>query len=181
MRKHKISAVFRSLAFLVGLAWLVGSAARGGLRSAALSAWRGTIGRGAASPGQPDARTQWSGPYYDVIGALAREPLTRETTVAVVLSERDRPSSGAPTRMYEAIYRLYPAKVDPYFPAAPGKYRSFWPGIPTRLAPRLAPPIPSLWRHDYVLWADPEAAGAPRSYELLGQSSEASLYRKRGS
>ena len=168
-------ALFRVFAIGLAAAWLAASAVGGGLRTAARQAHAGIRTMGQAPPGQPDARQQWSGPYFDALGALQAEPLSARTTVAVVLAPQDRPDSEAPpTRLYEAVYRLYPARPDFHFAEPGGDYTPFWFEGPTDQVPEARP----IWSHDYVLWAEIPPPPAPRGYEVLHDNAAARLYRR---
>ena len=165
----------RALAIGLALVWLVGSAARGGIRTGVLHAWTAARTRGRAPAGQPDARQQWSGPYFDALDALQQDPLTPETTVAVVLSEQDRPSyETAPTRLYETVYRLYPARPDFFFPAPTGEHTPLWSDAPADQTPSVAP----IWDHDCVLWADAPPPRPSRHHALIFRNPVARVYRR---
>ncbi len=165
----------RALAVALALVWLVGSAARGGLRAGALHAWTATQTRGRAPAGQPDARQQWSGPYFDALDALQEEPLAADTPVAVVLSEQDRPSyETPPTRLYEATYRLYPARPDFFFPAPAGGHTAHWAEAPADQTPSVVP----IWDHEYVLWADAPPPRPSPHHALTFRNPVARVYRR---
>ena len=164
----------RAFAVTIAAVWLVASAATGGLRAAAVHAWQGIQTRAQPAPGQPDARQQWVGPYYDALSALQQENLTPEATVAAVLSEADRPSyESPPTRLYETVYRLYPTRVNFFFAEGKSGYAPFWFDSP----PDQVPEAPSLWEHDYVIWAG-ERTPLPKRHELLIRNSAARVYRR---
>ncbi|UCC69861.1 MAG: glycosyltransferase family 2 protein [Armatimonadota bacterium] len=169
------SIALRALALALAAVWLVGSAARGELRASARHALAGFRTRAQAPPGQPDARRQWSGPYFDALTILQQEDLSPQTTVAVVLSEEDRPDrDGPPTRLYETVYRLYPTRPVFFFPDANGGYAPFWFDSPTDQVPAAKP----IWQHDYVLWADPAPPPAAWSHAAILHNSAARVYRR---
>lgn len=157
----------RGLAVTLGVAWLVISASQGGLCQswrAACHPWRRTC---------PDARQQWSGPYFDALDALA-PCLDRGQTVAVVLSPADHPEQPAPpVRMYETIYRLYPARPDFYFPEGGTDCGPWW--FPCRAGE--APQVGELWAHRVVLWADEKRAQLPDGRHPAWKNSVATIYR----
>jgi hypothetical protein len=165
----------RALAVGLALVWLVGSAARGGLRAGALHAWTATQTRGRAPAGQPDARHQWSGPNFDALDILQQEPLTAETTLAAALSDQDRPSyDSPPIRLYETVYRLYPVRPDFFFRAPTGEHTPLWSDSPPGQVPSVAP----IWDHDYVLWSDSPPPRTSRQHALIFRNSVARVYRR---
>lgn len=169
--------VLRAISLVGAMVWLVGSATRGGLRQAVFDAWTGVRTRGQAPPGQPDARSQWSGLYYNAVDALEHLPLARKSTVAVVLLPSDRVTEdSSPKRFYETVYRLYPTRVEFYFRSPGGGYHVSWFRSPRDQVPR----VPALWRHDYVVWADANLPPTPTRYQLIYGNSEARVYRREG-
>ena len=158
----------RAAAAIVGAAWLSLSLTHGGLRSslAGLRAPR----RG---PAQPDARRQWSGPYFDALDELAAR-MGGRGTLGVALTSADEPGWNAPpTRMYETIYRLYPVRPDFFLPAAKGEYAPFWFKCPRNQIPQ----APGLWEHDYVLWAAGGRASPPEGWRPVFSNSAAAIYQ----
>lgn len=166
----------RAVVIGLGAAWLVASAAHGGLRSAMTEAWTGIAAGNRDRERARDARRPLRGPYFEVLERLEQELGGREATVAVVLSGRDRPlyRRSSPKRTYEAIYRLYPAKVDLYLPVSEGGRDIFWFDCPAEDVP----PVPDLWRHDYVLWVVHEPAEPPPTYRLTAQNDAVRLYHR---
>lgn len=170
--------VWGVLLVVLGAAWLVASAARGGLRTAVSEAWIGVVRHAAAPPGAPDARNQWAGLYYNALDALAHQPLPPPTTIAVVLTPAHLPkfSGASAARMYETIYRLYPHRVDFYIRGETGAEQLFWFDSPPDHVPR----VPPLWQHEYVLVADARRGPAAGDYELVYGNAEARVYRRKG-
>jgi len=155
--------------------WFVASAIHGGLRQSVHDAVTGIEARGQAPPGQPDARTQWLGPYYQALDeVLKRRP--NRSAIAIVLraSDRDGSKAGPSPRLSESIYRLYPSKVDCYYRQGDDGYGIFW--FPSAPAP--PPASPPLWQHEYVLWADDIAPEPPPGYRPVFRNSEAALYER---
>jgi hypothetical protein len=177
MTSPKVQTAFRAATIAVVAAWSLLSIT-GSFRRAAAYAWEGVSRRGQAPPGKVDARAQWQGYYYNTLDALAREPLTRATTVAAVLTQPDftgRKGVASP-RTGETSYRLYPTKVDFYLLTASGSCEPYWFAAPSPSHP--FPRIPPLWQHDYVLWAGGYPLPTPAGYRLIYRSSEAALYRR---
>ncbi len=166
----------RAVVIGLGAAWLVASAAHGGLCSAMTEAWKGIAADDRHRARARDARRPRRGPYFQVLERLEEELDGREATVAVVLSGRDRPlyRRFSPKRTYEAIYRLYPAKVDLYLPVSESGHELFWFDCPAEDVPR----VPDLWRHDYVLWVVRGPADPPATYRLICQNEAVRLYRR---
>lgn len=164
--------VLRVFALLLAAVWLVGSAARGGLRQASRAVVFEVRHPELWPSLQPDAREQWRGPYFDALAALQQERPGPGATVAVVVPESECPSfQSVPTRFYETIYRLYPLKPDFYLAEAAGRHHSFWFRSPGK-APPEAPP---LFQHDYLIWAD-EPPGQPSGYRAVYQNEAAVIY-----
>lgn len=167
----------RFLALALVLAWVAWSVARGGLRQAVAAAWSGATTRGLGVPGHLDARRQWTGPYYDALDFLTRQPLDANTTIAVVLfpSTRVDFASGVNPRRYEAMYRLYPVRPDIYIASTEGEPEVSWFGSPKSQVPT----VPALWKHTYVIWSDSGRAPAASGYRLLFANDDARVYRAR--
>ena len=163
--------LMRILAIALATVWLTWSAARGGIHESLRYARAASLCFTEPVP-QPDAREQWSGPYFDALDVLVRERPQRGATVAAALSSSDLPSySGAPpARMYETVYRLYPARPDFWQP----DHTWLWGGAPASQMPR----VQSLWAHDLVLWAAPESPAPPHTCRLIYRNSAARLYRR---
>lgn len=154
------------VALALGAAWLVLSVTQGGLSRS----WRALYRPG---PERPDARRQWSGPYFDALDVLAPS-LSRGDSVAVVLAQADHPEQPAPpVRMYETIYRLYPARPDFYFRAGSASCDPWW--FPCRAGE--APRVTGLWAHRFVLWADAKKAHPPEGCRPAWENSVATVYR----
>jgi hypothetical protein len=168
--------ILRALAVCTGLVWLVASVARGGLRAAFTDA-QALLTQGAASAAQPDARKQWTGAYFDALDALVEEATAVDGSVAVVLGEAETPDfpGPPPTQVYEAIYRLYPTRVDIYSSSAKGGVQAFWFDSP----PEQVPIRPALWEHEIVLVAFSDVQPPP-GYEVCYGNVEAQIYRRRG-
>jgi len=172
--------LLRALALVLGSVWLVGSAAKGGLRTAVSEAWAGVSRGGRAQPGQADARNQWVGLYYDTLDALVQQPLHDRATIAVVLTPSHLPrfTGASAARMYETIYRFYPCRVDFYVRYRTGAEEVFWFRSPRDQVPG----VPALWQHDYVILAAPGVAGRTlaHNYEAVYGNAEARIYRRKG-
>ena len=169
-----VLTVLRVLALLVVAAWLLGSAARGGLRSAWTALAFEVRHPALWSSVQPDAREQWRGPYLDALTALQRERPDPEATVAIVLPESERPDfQSVPTRLYEAIYRLYPLKPNFYLRDPAGVYHRFWFRPPRKAQPQ----GPPLLQHDYLIWAEAPTAQLS-GYRAVYRNEAATVYLK---
>ncbi len=161
----------RTLAVALASIWLIFSALRGGLHESLRYARAASLSLTSPAP-QPDARKQWSGPYFDALAVLQGEHPQRGATVAVTLSSSDLPSfSGLPpARMYETIYRLYPVRPD--FQQPDGDW--LW----GRSSASQVPRVPPLWKHDFVLWAAAQPPAPPSGNRLIYRNSAALLYRQ---
>jgi len=163
--------VLRVFALLLVAVWVVGSAARGGLRQASRAVVFEVRHPKLWPSLQPDAREQWRGPYFDALAALLQERSGPGATVAVVVPESECPSfQSVPTRLYETIYRLYPLRPDFFVREAAGHYQPFWFRSPGK-APPEAPP---LFQHDYLIWAPPPPA-PPSGYRAIYRNSAATI------
>ena len=165
----------RLLALFLLIAWALTSVTRGGLRQAVAAAWSGVRSHGKPQPGQPDARGQWAGPYYDALDVVAHQPFGANTTIAAALFQSDRPTfaSAMTPRMYEAIYCLYPRRVDFYVTNAAGVEENLWFDSPKSQVPK----VPPLWGHAYVVWTDIGRSPEPPGYRLLFANREARIYQ----
>ncbi len=165
----------RLLALLLLIAWALTSVTRGGLRQAVAAAWAGARSHGRPQSGQPDARRQWAGPYYDALDFAAHQPAGADTTIAVVLLQSDLPAfaTAMTPHMYEAIYRLYPRRVDFYVTGPAGIAENLWFDSPKSQVPR----VPPLWGHSYVIWTDIRRSPEPPGYRLLFANREARIYQ----
>jgi len=160
-----VRRVTRAAAAVVGVAWVVLSVTHGGLQ-ASLRGLRAS----SPGPGQPDARKQWSGPYFDALDELARRVKAGDT-VAVVLTSADRP--GVP-RMLEAVYRLYPVRPDFYLAGGVPAPAPFSFGSPAEQIPVAPPPA----AHRYILWGAGVCDKSPAHHHRLFRNAEAEIYRE---
>jgi hypothetical protein len=71
----------RAVALFLVIIWVAALAARVGFGQAARNAWSGIRTYGQTLPGQPDARNQWCGRYYDALDALAHRSFGTKTTI----------------------------------------------------------------------------------------------------